>query len=131
MIKGEYRHRVEVIASEPSEIPFRGLGDAAKIWQVPSRAAFDQLDDLHCWTPQQIDMRFDYKPERPLYLMAVRASRLAAPKTVPNDAQYAGCKSWVPLRPADEVDDAGARPVLDDATFEAIIARIDHAMGRA
>src|SRR5688572_15413116 len=73
MIKPEHRERVEVI-EEPAEITFRAVAEAARIWEVPGRAAFDRLDDLHCWTEQQIDMRFDYKPDRPLYLVAVRVA---------------------------------------------------------
>lgn len=127
MIKPAWRPRVQVMA-EPEEITFQGVGQVARIWQVKSRQAFDSLDDLHCWTPPQVDMRFNYKPERPLYLMAVRASRLAAPRTIRNDMEYKGCRSWIPLKPADAVEDAGARPVLSDAAFDAILQRVDAAM---
>ncbi len=128
MIKPPYRDRVEVFTEEPATITFRGLGTVDHIWQVPSREAFDQLEDLHCWTSEQIDMRFDYKPERPLYLMAVRAYRLVKPKTINNNFEYAGCRSWVHLHREDEVDDTNATPVLDDATFQSIVDRIARAM---
>lgn len=128
MIKSPYRPRVQVL-DEPDQITFRGLGDAAKIWRVTSRQAFDGLDDLHCWTPQQIDLRFSYKPQRALYLLAVRVYRLAEAKTVENDRQYAGCRSWVPLKDSDQVNETGAIPVLDDAVFEAIVARVDQVIG--
>ncbi|MFW6031925.1 MAG: DUF1802 family protein [Phycisphaeraceae bacterium] len=129
-MKPPYRGRVERFREEPGEVTLRGFGEAARIWQVPSREAFDQLDDLHVWSKPQIDMRFNYKPERPLYLMAVRVYQLAQPKTIPNREKYAGCRSWVPLEPADVVDDAGATPVLEDAAFERIVARCDAAMGQ-
>ena len=130
MLKPAFRDRVELLETEPDEITFRGLGEAAKIWRVPSREAFDQLDGLHCWSPAQIDMRFDYKPERPLYLMAVRAYRLAQPRTIKNHAEYAGCKSWVALRPGDVVDDRGATPVIAGEEFAAIMKRVDKAFSR-
>lgn len=125
MLKPAYLGRVELLETEPDEIAFRGLGEAAKIWQVPSREAFDQLDKLHCWSPAQIDMRFDYKPDRPLYLMAVRAYQLVQPRTVTNHAEYAGCKSWVALRPGDGVDDGGAVPVIADDAFAGILGKVD------
>jgi len=131
-IKEAYRDRVRVFDEEPQSLSFDAMGvvTPATIWPVPSREAFDQLDDLHCWTTPQIDMRFNYKPERPLYLMAVRTYRLAEPKTIPNRESYAGCKSWVPLEAGDEVDPTGAKPVLGDAAFERIVQRIDRAFGR-
>ncbi len=130
MLKPAYRERVELLESEPDEATFRGLGESAKVWRVPSRAAFDRLDNLHCWSPAQIDMRFDYKPDRPLYLMAVRAYELAQPRTVNNHAEYAGCKSWVALRPGDVADDEGAMPVIADADFDAILKRVDQVFSR-
>jgi hypothetical protein len=125
MLKPAYRDRVQRLDSEPSEITFTGLGEAAKIWRVPSREAFDQLDGLHCWSSAQIDMRFNYKPERPLYLLAVRAHTLMQPSTITNHAEYAGCKSWVALRPGDVVDDGGATPVIADDEFSGILNKVD------
>jgi hypothetical protein len=61
-------------------------------------------------------MRFNYKPQNPLYLLIVRAYRLKQPVTIDNTPAYAGCKSWVPLEHA--IDAAGASPALDDATYQ-------------
>lgn len=127
MIKEKFRARVQVL-DEPDEVPLSGLGHASRIWQVTSRAAFDSLEDMHPWTKAQVDMRFDYKPHNPLYVMAVRAYRLTDVKVVANVPAYAGCRSWVPLSPADEVDQAHAMPSLADDAFHAIIARVDEAM---
>ncbi len=128
MIKPALRDRVNVLDEEPGEVTFAGLGEAAKIWQVTSRQAFDQLDDLHCWSPAQIDMRFNYKPDRPLYLMAVRAYRLTQPRTVQNHAEYSGCRSWVALRPDDVVNDGGATAIIAEKDFAVIINRVDQAL---
>jgi len=129
-IKDAYRDRVQLFEAEPSELTLTAMGHVTPetIWPVPSREAFDRLEDLHCWTTPQIDMRFDYKPERPLYLMAVRTFRLPRPKTIPNRASYAGCKSWVPLADEDAVEVTEARPVLSDDAFNAIVARINRAL---
>lgn len=127
-LKPPYQDRCETFEQEPTHLTLKCFGEAAKIWEVPSRAAFDRLDDLHAWDTPQIDMRFNYKPDRPLYLVAVRAYRLAQPKSIPMDDAYWGCKSWVPLRPEDAVDDMNAEPVLDAETFASVIHRIDQAM---
>lgn len=115
------------IAVEPKEIVFRGWGEVAGIWPVPTRAALDLLDDLHPWLPPQIDMRFDYKPDRPVYALLVRAHRFAQPVVRANDAAFAGCRSWVPLG---ELDTAGSVAAMDDASFEAVRERVAAALER-
>jgi len=52
------------------------------------------IETEHIWTSPLIDMRFNYKPQNPLYLLLVRTYRLAKPVTVDNTPEYAGCKSW-------------------------------------
>ncbi len=124
-IKPRFRDRVQTYEREPTQIALRGFGVAGRIWEVPSRAAFDELDDLHGWEQPQVDMRFDYKPQRPLYLLAIRAYRSEHPKSIDVDPRYWGCKSWVDLRPEHAIDDVAAEPVLSDNEFAAVIDRIE------
>ena len=126
-LKPAYRDRVEA-GGELAAVDIAGYADAGRIWRLTDRAAFDALDDLHPWTPEQIDMRFGYKPERPLYLMAVRAYRLPAPRRVPNRDSYAGCRSWVPLAAEDAIDPAGAVPAMAEESWRALLERVDRAL---
>src|SRR5439155_26849318 len=97
--------------------------------RVERRAQIDAIDAEHVWTPPLIDMRFNYRPENPLYLLLVRAYRLHQPVSIENTPAYAGCKSWVPLDQSIATGDA--IPVLDDLRFEmrrgAIRAKLDAA----
>ncbi|MEX2673242.1 MAG: DUF1802 family protein [Phycisphaeraceae bacterium] len=129
-IKPAFRERVKVL-EEPAYVELPGVGSAEKIWEVPSREAFEQLDDLHPWTAEHLDMRFNYKPDHPLYVVAVRAAKLPTPKRVENDWTYGGCKSWVPLKENDVVDESTATPVLSDEAFAAMLARIDRTFAAA
>ena len=128
MVRESVRPRVRVL-EEPETVSLASIADAVKIWCVEDRARFAGLEDLHCWSPAHIDMRFEYKPERPVYVVAVRVHKLAAPQAVENDAAYGGCRSWVALKPGDAIDDRGAQPVLPDERFEALIGRLDSALG--
>lgn len=114
--------------AEPSEIAFKCYAQTARVWQIPCRDAFDRLDDLHPWAGPQIDMRFNYKPDRPLYLMALRVYALADSVRVPNRESFGGCVSWVPLAPGDAVDVQGAQPAIDSGEFDSVIARVDQAL---
>ncbi len=112
----------------PETLAFKGYGEVAKVWQIPSRAAFDSLDELHPWAKPQVDMRFNYKPDRPLYLVAVRAYAFAAPVMIPNRPSFAGCRSWVPLEGEDALSTAGATAAMSEADFAKVLARVDAAM---
>lgn len=127
-IKPAFRGRVEVFEREPEQLVIKGYAIAEHIHAVPSRAAFDQLDDLHCWTAEQIDMRFHYKPDRPLYLLVLRVYRLPQSVVIANNPHYAGCKSWVDFGPADAVNETGATPAMDDESFERLTERLRRAI---
>ena len=116
--RGELKPEIEFepASSEPGEIRITAAAKVSDIIQVKSREQIDRLDAEHIWTPSLIDMRFNYKPEKPLYLVLVRAYRLHEPVTLPNTPAYAGCKSWVPLE--QPLATGNALPVLDDVKFE-------------
>ena len=124
-VKPAWRHRVQVYDREPDELEINGLGVVDHIWRVPTRESLDALAGLHAWEPEHLDMRWNYKPNQPLYLLAVRAYRLAQPRTIANNPRYAGCKSWVDLNPSDAIDDQRATPVLNDETYSRIVNQID------
>jgi hypothetical protein len=101
---------------EPGEVAISCAGVVADIIQLKSREQMNKIDDEHIWTAPLLDMRFNYRPDNPLYLLLIRAYRLHAPVTIANTPAYAGCKSWVPLELPIEIGDA--LPVMDDVKFE-------------
>jgi hypothetical protein len=116
MLKPDAQAGFEPHGAEPAQVRLSAAGVVTDIIQLASRAQIDAIDDEHVWTPPLIDMRFNYRPENPLYLLLVRAYRLNQPVVIDNTPAYAGCKSWVPLDTA--VSTGDAVPVLDDAKYE-------------
>ena len=116
------------VQSEPESLEIRAVAEVARAWVVPSREAFDRLDDLHPWAAPQIDLRFGYKPDRPLYAVALRVTRLAAPEVLPNREAFAGCRSWVPLEGTDAVHPAG-EPAMEPADLQRQLARLEETLG--
>lgn len=112
---------------DDATVKIAARASAEKIWRIPSREAFDRLDDLHPWLPPAIDMRFEYKPENPLYLVALRVRKLAAPLTIPHRDSYRGCRSWVPLETGDIPALPGETFAMDDARFAGITERVNMA----
>ncbi len=96
-LKLPYRSLALPVAAEPQTIAFPGWGEIIRIYHLPGRAMMDSLSDMHIWDTPLIDMRFNYRPDYPLYILLVRAYRFLSPPTLENTLDYAGCKSWVPL----------------------------------
>jgi hypothetical protein len=116
MLKPEAHAGFEPANAEPAEVRITAAGVVTDIVRLRSRGQMDAIDDEHVWTSPLIDMRFNYKPQNPLYLMLVRAYRLHEPAAIANTPAYAGCKSWVPL---DQPVATGlALPVLDNARYD-------------
>src|SRR5215207_5488887 len=126
MLKSAAQAGFEPRSAEPAQVRISAAGEVTDIVQLKSRSQMDALDAEHVWTSPLIDMRFNYKPQNPLYLMLVRAYRLAEPVTVENTPAYAGCKSWVPLD--EPIATAPAAPAVSDAAYaerrQAIVAKI-------
>ena len=132
MLKPEAHAGFEPHTAEPARVRLSAAGVVTDIVQVTSRAQVDSIEAEHVWTAPLIDMRFNYKPQNPLYLLLVRAYRLREPVVVENTPAYAGCKSWVPLDEPVETRDAA--PVLDDEKYEsrrgAILGKLGAGAGR-
>jgi hypothetical protein len=138
MVKPEFRPGLRTEREEPGEVTLRAYGEVVKIFEIPpaplstpgtpnpGRKALESLSDLYIWDAPLLDMRFAYRPEKPLYVAVVRAYALPAPVTVANTLAYAGCKSWVPLDV--EIDVANATPALSDDAISKIVERVGKAL---
>ena len=126
MLKSDAHGGFEPRSAEPEHIVLSSVAEVTDIIQLKSRAQMDALDAEHVWAPPLIDMRFNYKPQNPLYLLLVRAYRLPQTTTVDNTPVYAGCKSWVPLEQAIKTD--GVAAVMSDEEYAAKRERIGEAV---
>jgi len=115
-LKSEVHADFSPHSQEPETLKISAAAVASDIVPLTQRAQMAALDDEHIWTGPLIDMRFNYRPERPLYLLLLRVYVLSSPVELGNTPAYAGCKSWVPLEQA--VNTGGATPVLDDVEFD-------------
>jgi len=122
MLKEPERKRLLSLKEEPAQITLSSAAAVTDIVRLRDRAQMDRLEREHIWTQPLIDMRFSYRPQNPLYLLLVRVYRLSEPITIENTADYAGCKSWVPLEAP--LSTAGALGALDDSMYESRRARI-------
>jgi hypothetical protein len=116
MLKPEVHAQFQEHAVEPATISIELAAEVTDIIQLASRQQLQDLDAEHVWTRALIDKRFDYKPQKPLYLLIVRTFRLNKPAAIQNTHAYAGCVSWVPLEAP--IDCREATPAIADDRFE-------------
>jgi len=119
-LKPQFHARLDAYgppARESGKLAIAAFCRVVDIVKTADAAKLRALEPLTCWTQALFDMRITYKPEKPNFVVIVRAFKLPAPIEVPYHADYAGCHSWVPLK--QEVALAGAVPVLSDEQFEA------------
>ena len=115
------RHLTQERASseEAAPVVIPGFCHVTDVLPLRAAAQVRALEAHTCWTQAFFDMRLAYRPERPLYLVLVRAHRFPTPLSLPYRKSYAGCRSWVALDTAVDgplLDDAV--PALDDAQYE-------------
>jgi len=115
MLKPEAQGQVTASSAEPEQITIGSAAEVTDIICLSNRSQMDAIEAEHIWAPPLIDIRFNYRPKNPLYLLIVRAYTLAAPVTIQNTPEYAGCKSWVPLSQSIECD--GAKVIMEEHTF--------------
>jgi hypothetical protein len=116
MLKPGAQQDFVAASSEPETIRLETFARVTDIFELRDRFSIEQLDTEHIWTKPLIDMRFSYKPDRPLYLVIVRAYCLPEPADIVNTPEYAGCKSWVNL--TESIDIESAQPAITDGEFE-------------
>jgi hypothetical protein len=122
MLKPEAHEGFQPLSTEPAKITLSAAAEVSDIIHLKNREQMDALYSEHIWTAPLIDMRFNYKPQNPLYLLIVRAYRLAEPVTIDNTPEYAGCKSWVPLEKPLNV--RTLNPVIEPVHFDSRRQRI-------
>jgi hypothetical protein len=115
-VKPADRQGIESRMTEPDVVEIRSMARVTDIVRIGSREQVDAIASSHIYLPPLIDMRFNYKPQNPLYVLIVRGYSLCEPVTIQTTPLYAGCKSWVPLE--NKIDITNATPALSDADFE-------------
>ena len=70
---------------------------------------------LHFWSDDAVENRFHYRTPG-VNVLAVRVHRLPRAMEIAEEADYLGCKSWVPLK--NEIDVAAVSQILPDGVDE-------------
>jgi hypothetical protein len=111
------------LADQQTRIPIRTFAQVARVLAIPDSGAASQLKKHIIWNQCYIDSRFEWQPDRPVYLVVLRVYQLANPISIDYRSEYGGCRSWVTLDV--DVPIQGANPVIDDERFSHLLHDID------
>ena len=91
-----------------------------KLATITEPEELDAIASKLIWTDDYAASRLGWKKRDPLWVLALRVHRLLEPVTVPWDAAYGGCTSWVELHGLpDDPASLPSEPALSDVAFAA------------
>jgi hypothetical protein len=124
LLKSEYVLQVTPVTSgwHPETIRIGSWAKITDIVPVLDETIMNALLPFHIWNEKFIRDRLKWKPHQPLYILLLRAYKLPQARQIPYRAEYGGCKSWIDLTEA--IDLEAATPVLGDATYEQKVSEI-------
>jgi hypothetical protein len=82
---------------------------------VSNSDALYGLSSQHLYSDDFLRYRIENDPNKPLYVLFLRAYELPEPMQVPMELDYYGCKSWITL--TEPIRTAEATPVMSDRTY--------------
>jgi hypothetical protein len=107
----------EVRPRRPGFVNFHYFARVTDILVAPPQLdAMGALENDHVWSPAYVEMRYGYRPDRPLFIVLARLYRLPTEGETPEIPRYAGCRSWVRLD--EDIAASGAAAIEPDDTFE-------------
>ncbi len=98
---------------------FTSFAEVRAAYEISEAEELEALDPCHIWAHEYAESRLKWRPKKPLTVLVLRTYLLPEPVELPYRAEYGGCKSWIEL--AENVPATGARPALDDASFEELV----------
>ena len=113
---GQWLREEEARKTPPAEVRIEAAAHVTDVVRVDDRAKLLNLAPQHVWSPQFINGRYDWEPYKPIFVLLLRAYRLAKPKTLPVLRHYGGCRSWITLD--EPVSTEGAMAAVSDERYE-------------
>ena len=98
---------------------FTSFAEVHAAYEISEAEELEALDPHHIWAHEYAESRLKWRPKKPLTVLVLRTYLLPEPVEFEYQAEYGGCKSWIEL--SDNVSATGARPALDDDSFENLI----------
>jgi hypothetical protein len=106
--------------TDDGPLRFTSFAEVKGAYEISEPESLAAIDPFHMWIMEYAESRFRWRPKKPLTVLVLRTYLLAEPVELPYGESYAGCKSWIELD--QRVSIAGARPALEEESFERLVA---------
>ncbi|MEG4503026.1 DUF1802 family protein [Microcoleus sp. F6_B4] len=117
LLKPEFAPQVNSVESgwHPEVIRIGSWAEITDVFLVAWEPAITALFPYHIWNENFVSDRLKWKPNQPIYILLLRAYRLAEIREIPYLPEYGGCRSWIDL--ADAISLEGSQAVLSDREY--------------
>ena len=118
----------DALAEKPElgEVTLKYWAQVDEAWPLTSMDPVFKQAPNHLFSEQSVRDRWEWQSSKPLWLLLLRVYKLDTPLTLEVLEDYTGCKSWIDLEnlPADKASGLPCKPVLDDAAYAAMAAKV-------
>ncbi len=132
LLKDAYRHWIDLAPNSVvgQDIVVYGWVDIVESHTITDPEILHELTSKVIWSDDYAASRLKWKSRDPLWVLILRAYRLAQPFTVAWNANYGGCTSWVELAELpDDPTTLAHEPALSDVAFAARAKSVRCALG--
>ena len=117
LLKPDFASQVKTVESgwHPEIIRIGSWAEITDVFLVAWEPAITALFPYHIWNEKFVSDRLKWKQNQPIYILLLRAYRLAEIREIPYTPAYGGCRSWIDL--ADAFSLEGSQAVLSDREY--------------
>ncbi len=117
MLKPEFQRLIKPQVSEPAEtVEIKAFSQVEDVIDIDAAEDVLSLSGYHAWTDEFVTKRIAWKPRHAASLILLKTYILLEPVCIRIEPQHIGCKSWVDIEPAIELDPYF--PALRDEVWE-------------
>ena len=126
LLKPEYQSYADhpQAKADTSTICFNGWASITHVLRLDQPEIVRNLLPCLIWNRQFVQDRLQWKPNKPLYGIVLRAYHLAHPIELVRHSGYGGCRSWVDLGTSVAAEEG--IPALTDAAYQ---DKLNHILG--
>ena len=134
LLKPAYRHWIDLAPNAPvgHTIRVHGYVEIVETITITEPAELAAITTRVIWSDEYAASRMKWKHRDPLWVLILRAHRLARPLDIAWNDEYGGCKSWVNFIDAPtDLTTLESEPALSDAVFDARVKGVREALQTA